>query len=757
MKRLLIVAFLLLLVLVSCKQKYSELNKATNINAINPNATDTYRSTVLTMPDSRFEMNFQNPIRVEGDRIYIIGYLATGTDPDNPQPDIDITYSCDMSGGDLRVETSENRISSSIDFPLNDGSKIAVKYVFVNDIFDGIAVQKYSKDNKMMFDLTIDSLFAIDIKSQMSEAVMIAGEVFQIINAVQTSDDNIFMASQRKLVALSENGVKLFDIQISGEVTNLAVLTDDSVIIKYGDTRGNSYIKYVDVAAQKLGDEIKLPETVDLRNSQIVLGPGYDLYIKNYDGLYGYNIGGEPILVIDWRKSNTVSTSIQNFIVINTEKFICKTWNNLTFFDELIILDMIPKDELKERTPITLAKLYDNYQLDTYIQYFQRDNPEYYIEVIDYTKYNTQDNYQGGVILFNNEIASGKIPDIVLWGDYSGFPVESYKEKGMFRDLYELMGKDKDLLMPFAYKPFEENGKLYQFTSSVAVDTRVGKKSLFPKVPLTPSEFIDYYYSLDENQYLINTYTGNVFSARTILDFVDNEKHEVYFDSEDFIELIRFYQNNKDIEIPNFDRDERTANYRNDIMLLNEMRFIGSFDNYIQLKFQFLEDVVFVGYPTLSANGAVIRGGATYGITEKSKNAEIAWKFLKRMLEDDIQYPEKKYEFIITYAFPLTVSAMNKYIENMLKYVYIFSDNGGFGPYTKPLPEDVPSGFIVEITREEIDYILDYITNAKVINTEDYNFLWSQIIFEELQYDKTPEEIAKVIQSRAFIYINERY
>jgi len=745
MKKVLIVTFLLLLVLISCKQKDSGLNKATNINAINPNATDTYRSTVLTIPDESFGMNVQNNLFIVGDRIHIKGYINNEN----------ATYSCDWNGGDFRLETSGSSPEGQ-EFNLSDGSKIVFKWVWQNNFFETMLIQKYSDKNKLVFELDVDSVFNVDLKSQMTDYALISGDTFQIVNAVQTSDGTIYIAGQKKLVALDENGVKLFDIQISGEVTNLTVLTDDSVIVKYGDTRGNVYIKYVDFAAHKLGDEIVLPDTVNMQSSQIVLGPGYDLYIKNPEGLFGFNIGGEPILVIDWHKSNTIATGMNDLLILTTEKYMYYSYNYLSYSIELVMLDMIPKNELKERTPIKLAKLCHNFLLDYYVLYFNRENPEYRIEIIDYFKYNTQDNPDAGVNIFNAEIAAGNIPDLMMWeGGYTGFPIESYKEKDLLRDLYGLMGKDKDFLMPFAYKPFEEDGKLFQFSTYITFEAYVGKKALFPKTPMTPGEMIKYYNSLNADQFLVqSSMYGLLIQERTVTDFVDNVNHKVYFDSEEFIEIIRCIKENTGKVPPDPDPDDRNAQFRNDTVQLYRTGF-NTFENLLEIKNVFEEEIAFVGFPTLSDNGAIVRANIAYGITNKSQNAEMAWQFLKRMLADDIQYPEGSI-YAPVYYMPLTISAFNRYVDNMLKRTYIFYDDRSRTWYERPLPEEHRPGKYVELTRGEIDALIDYITNAKTYNVTDYQFLRWQIIFEEMQYDKPPEEIAKVIQSRAFIYINER-
>jgi len=332
----------------------------------------------------------------------------------------------------------------------------------------------------------------------------------------------------------------------------------------------------------------------------------------------------------------------------------------------------------------------------------------------------------------NADIAAGKVPDIFYWELMgNNFPIQSYMEKGLFLDLYEIIDVD---LVELARKPFEQNGKLYQIPTQIFFWTTAGKKSTFPKTPLTPSEMINVFNSLESDQYLFLYDVKELFiNPRTILDFIDTKNHKVYFDNEDFIKLIKTVKEHGNTRaVGNYNFNDYSI-FRDDKVLLTRKQ-ISSVDGYADLKYIFMDEITFVGYPTLSDNGAFPLPMSSYGISSKTKYPEVCWEFLKFYLDDDLQY-----KIGVTYnRFPITQNAMDKFIEYYLTTDIIIDD------------------YKLEFTREELENLLDYCANSKAYNEMEYVTIMN-IINEEMSYDKPPEEIAKVIQSRVSIYINERY
>ncbi|MCL2518443.1 MAG: extracellular solute-binding protein, partial [Oscillospiraceae bacterium] len=472
-----------------------------------------------------------------------------------------------------------------------------------------------------------------------------------------------------------------------------------------------------------------------MRGFEILMAPGFDIYIKNYEGLYGYNIGSEPVMVLDWVKAGLSGNTIENFTPITPQKYVCCNREYIFNRRELVILDMIPKIELKEKKVITIAQLgfvSPGSTFDYCVQQFNRRSEEYRIEVIDYAKYNLDGDMDRGAMLLNAAIAAGNIPDMFHWEVMgTNFPIYSYMEKGLFLDLYDVMDID---IVELARKPFEQNGKLYQLPMQIHFRTTVGKKANFPKTPLTPLELIDVFNSLESDQYLfLFDIKNQLINPRTILDFIDTKNRKVYFDSEDFIEFIKFVKEHGEVRaLGRYSFDDYDI-YRDDKVLLGTTS-ISSFDDIARFKYIFMEEFAFVGYPTLSDNGMYPMPMMSYGISSKTKYPEACWEFIKILLDDDLQYQIG----IKQNKFPLTQNAMDKFIDYYLEIDYTIDD------------------YKVELTREELENLLAYCTSSKAYNEMEYVTILN-IINEEMSYDKTPEEIAKIIQSRVSIYINERY
>lgn len=92
-----------------------------------------------------------------------------------------------------------------------------------------------------------------------------------------------------------------------------------------------------------------------------------------------------------------------------------------------------PKD-VADKTVLTLACYYLDWEVRKYVVEFNKSNPDYRITITDYSQYDTDEDYTAGITKLNTDIVSGKMPDILLLND--NIPVESYAAKGLFEDLY---------------------------------------------------------------------------------------------------------------------------------------------------------------------------------------------------------------------------------------------------------------------------------------------------------------------------------
>ena len=167
------------------------------------------------------------------------------------------------------------------------------------------------------------------------------------------------------------------------------------------------------------------------------------------------------------------------------------------------------------------------------------------------------------------------------------------------------------------------------------------------------------------------------------------------------------------------------------------------------MKNNFGEDVTFVGFPTENRNGSVFALDAELAISSKCKNKEAAWEFLKYFLSDEYQSGTSMYNL------PVSVKALNAKIEEAMKEdddTIIARASGdlvmtdeSYAEQNKPL------------TQAEADQIMELINSVNQVMRTDNDL--ETIITEEAESyfagQKSVQDAASVIQSRASIYISE--
>jgi hypothetical protein len=156
---------------------------------------------------------------------------------------------------------------------------------------------------------------------------------------------------------------------------------------------------------------------------------------------------------------------------------------------ELVILTRTLSTEVQQKTILTLACMYLDYNLRARIIEFNKKSTDYRVRVNDYSQYNTEDDYEAGVTKLSAEIISGQIPDIFVT---DGLPIKQYISKGLIKNLYDFMENDseinKDTLVVDALRAFEVDGGLYQAVSSFYISTAFG---LSEKVGTKPGWSLD--------------------------------------------------------------------------------------------------------------------------------------------------------------------------------------------------------------------------------------------------------------------------
>lgn len=197
---------------------------------------------------------------------------------------------------------------------------------------------------------------------------------------------------------------------------------------------------------------------------------------------------------------------------------------------------------------ITLATAYGSYDIRKAVIEFNRSSQEYRIQIKDYYDQEENVDYDKIIEKLNNDIIAGNMPDILLVN--SEMPFDSYVSKGLFYDLYKLMEKDenfnKEDYFTNVLDALSVNGKLYSISpsftvSTVAIKSKLGNwepagwtmgelQALLAKLPPETVTF------LSENRAGIMNIAMNL----SLGQFIDKDTGKCYFDSQDFIDILKF-------------------------------------------------------------------------------------------------------------------------------------------------------------------------------------------------------------------------
>lgn len=759
---------------IGCKEsveKKPEMQKVTHV----------YKSDFIEIPEN-ININGSTLTFSDDGKVYILGEEVIDRETWVTNP---IIYSFDLNGENPEIEYIDNddivnneTVRTYINnFAItSNGEMIFSIYRYnMDDQNQERLLNIYDSDNNLIS--SVDPKQYFDTKRDMSRygGMGMDEDYFYLSHMKIGNDDVIYLGTDNAVAAVTLDGTKLYEIEVDTYyMSNLITTNDGKVIILYQDKETYSEVfQYIDTQKKALGEIIELPIGRN-QNSSIYAGTGFDVYYKDDTAIYGYNMNDEdPIMLMNMINSDVNPNNINGLNIIDKDKFLLMEYDYVTNQQQFVILTKIPDDEVPIKKIISLAYLYaDKYTLMPAVVNFNRRSDEYRIIITDYSKFNTEEDYSLGQTKFNTDIMSDSIPDIMILAyDMSH---QDYTSKGLFADLYEFMNKDsefkKDNIIPCVINAYEVDGKLYQIPTNISVGTLVGKSSIVgEKAGWTISEMMELIEKHPDSYLTTNINKMSMFQllmSLGISDFVDYEKATCNFDSPEFISMLNYINQFNDKSfyetLPEDARNEFWQNQNeyimNDTILLKEY-YLSSFSDYLQLKSNFNnEDLTFKGYPSSSSNGAMIASNELYAISDKSLYKDGAWEFMKYMLSDEVLTSDRYSHRGI----PVTESGFYAAAENVKKFHYYFNENGmGYSMSESAIDSagesSMGNDIHMQLTDEDVTFIKNYIDGITMTYSIDNKLL--KIIQDDIEMfiagEKSAEETAKVIQSRALIYISE--
>jgi len=531
----------------------------------------------------------------------------------------------------------------------------------------------------------------------------------------------------------------------------------------YNDQYTKMYISTMDIKTGTEGEKIELPG--NMMNYSFYKGYNTDFILTNSIGVYTYNVGDEaPVQIMDFINSEFPSTWISNVVMIDDTHMIGSYSDQIDWKMHFGYFTKVNPEDVPDKNTLMLGCVYLDYNVRRRVIEFNKTNPEYRITIKDYSTYSTMDDYMAGYTQLNNDIISNQMPDILLVN--SNIDVNNYISKGVLANLSEMIANDEELanveLLPNIVEAFSVDGKLYTLIPSFSIRTLMAKTSnLGGRTSWTMADFMEFAKSLPEGTTPFNPEMlrdSFIYQVMNFLgsDFVDPVTGQCSFDSQEFINILE-YTKTLPKELPedywtDYDWTLYETMYRDNKAILMEVYMSSIRDLKYQIKVQMGEDVTFIGFPTAEGNGSVIQMNSNgFAISERSAFKDGAWQFVRYYLTDEYQKGDEIYDF------PVVKSAFLEKTAEAMEKPYWTDENGNKVEYDDTYYIGGEEIIVDPFTQEEVDEICEFIYTVNKVNKFDEEI--RNIINEEaasfFEGQKSAQEVATIIQSRAQVYIDE--
>ena len=602
---------------------------------------------------------------------------------------------------------------------------------------------------------------------------------FYAYNAQLDEQGNLVASREGGILAFKPDGSPAYQIDFEGWVYSMAKLKDGRVGVCAYDMNESDYskamaLRIIDSAAGSFESK-----TYSLARDvyEVISGGGdYDLYFSSGTHFYGYKLAEESgEMLFDWIGCDVNSSALQLVSVREdgTVEGFAGNYDEDTDDSsfEYLSVSKVPYDAVPHKESLSMAVMYLDDHTQNAVIDFNRSHDKVRIDVRDYSEYNTEDDYSAGLTKLTTEIMAGNMPDILSVSQE--IPYRQLAAKGLLEDLYPYMDADGQLrredFFPNVISAMELDGKLYAACAGFAVETAIGASSV---VGDTPGWTYDDYYAalatmpegcegfdlgIDRDTML------EVSLALDLTDYVDWSAGTCSFDNEDFVKVLDFCKQFPDASY--YENYEYSAEDNPDIRVAEgrQMLCVVGFSStdffYKDYDKVFGGQATCIGFPTNNGVGNTLAMLESYAMSSSCHNKEAAWQFLRGFLTEEYQ--------LEGYYLPTNQKAFEKQLAKAMEVEYEQDANGNYRldengeriPVSRGSVSDGTGVYeVYATTPRQAQMLRDVIASATKMM--DYDTSIINIVKEEAAAyfagQKTAQEVCKLIQSKANIYINEQ-
>lgn len=564
--------------------------------------------------------------------------------------------------------------------------------------------------------------------------------------------------------------VSLDAAQIDGTVCQLS---EGEVGVVGSSADGTRVFRPYDPVTQSFGSE------TPINASAWNVFPGNDVYryfYLNSNNIFGERQDtGETEKVLDWLACDIDSNNLSgdSYAFLDDGRIVAiiydYTSSEVGNQQQVIVLNRVDAATVQQKTELTLACFSLDYNLRSQIVRFNRTNASYRIVVTDYAEYSTDDDYYAGLTKLNTEILAGKVPD--LFANGLMMPMRQYAAKGLLEDLWTYIDADPEYTRDsFVQGPLlaaQTDDKLYQLPLDFTVATAVGLGKVVGDYDTwTLAELTDALGKLPQGAMVFDRYTTqeSVLQYCVMLNaenFIDWQTGTCNFESDAFqalLEFVKLFPAEYEYNDEEYESDfSRMKNGKQLLYLTEVSGFEDTYNTFAALD----NDICFVGFPSEDGkSGNTFSTSVSLSISSTCKDKTGAWSFLRSTLSQEYQDD--------LWSFPIVQSVFDSKAAKAMEQEYELDENGNqvLDENGQPIPvshggmswgnEDIIE--LYAVTQEQYDTIMGLI--EKTTRFADYDTNIMTIISEEaagfLAGDKTVEETARLIQSRANLYLQEQ-
>jgi ABC-type sugar transport system, periplasmic component len=622
---------------------------------------------------------------------------------------------------------------------------------------DNIAFLETDKSNKKCLK-TIDKT-GKEISSASLAALDKNKSEYAYISAIRVMDNGDILASMdQTLYILDKDGNEKKTVEFSDYLMGIAITKDGKVIgLSYGSMKAEAI--EVNTETGEFGEHYPLSAQYFNSSNAVQTGMGdYDFFYQCEDGLFGYKMATkEDVRICDFNASLIEGNYFLALIMRDEEHFLSLGYDMNTGTQNFEAYKKVDPANVKDKKVLRISGLYASSTLKQNVIDFNKAHTDSRIEIIDYI------DDEDPMTKFSTEIAAGNIPDLYdVSQGFGNMSINQAAHKNMFEDLTPYIENDPDIseddFIESVIDASKIDGKIYYLGSSFGLNTLIAKKSdIGNKDGWNFQEMKQYIDSKpddvrlfeDNNKETILEY----FLYTCMNEFVDWDKNECHFDSQNFKDVLELC--NRGTEGETMDYDDMS--FISDLQSGKQLFLNGYITPDIWPLYNeiFGKEAACIGYPNEEKKGIYAQINSAIAMSPTCSDKDLAWEFIKFTMSREQQ--GKNYA-TNSEGMPTRKDIFEMYLDARAT-TKDYTDE--FGNNITPVTGSYGLGNVVvemkPITDAERKQFTDLIN--KIGNVWEYDKSLIDIVTEESKDyfagDKSIDQVASTIQDRAQTYLNE--